>query len=238
MKNTQKGYTLLESLITLALFSFLFLAGLSFLNSAKVHFHGLKDEYEAGESLYASCDRVRLDLEAAGAGLENPLRLGLLPGVSDTNDRLLIRIGEPALVLPADLQPGQTRITLADTSPFKKGRLACVFDDTGGEAVTVASVDPQSIVLTQPLQRGYPAADAWLVLVRTVEIYLDQSSGILRRKVNTSPAQPLLEETGAFQCRYDQITHLTRISIQHEPSKEKNHAFSIRPKNLVLAGLQ
>jgi prepilin-type N-terminal cleavage/methylation domain-containing protein len=237
MKHT-RGYSLLESLITLALFSFLFLAGLSFLGSAKTHFHSLQDEYEAAESLYASCDRIRLDLEEAGAGLENPLRLGMLPGVSDVNDRLLVRSAELALDLPADLQPGQTRITLADTSAFKKGRLACVFDDTGGETVTIASVDPQYLILAQPLKRGYPAADSRLVLVRTVEVYLDQSSSILRRKVNTSPAQPLLEETSAFQCGYDKVTHLTRISIQHEPSKEKNHAFSIRPKNLVLAGLQ
>jgi len=238
MKHTRKGFSLIESLITLTLFSFLFLAGLSFLNSAKTHFHGLKDEYEAGESLYASCDRIRFDLEEAGAGLQGPLRLGLLPGISDSGDRLLVRSAELALALPDGLQPGQNRITLADTSAFKKGQMACVLGSAGGEAVTVAAVDPQSIVLAQPLQRGYAASEARLVLVRTVEIYLDQSSGILRRKVNTSPAQPLMEETSVFRCGYDPITHLTHISIRHEPSKEKNHAFSIRPKNLVLAGLR
>jgi type II secretory pathway pseudopilin PulG len=232
------GYSLLESLITLTLFSFLFLAGLSFLGSARTHFHGIKDEYEAGESLYASSDRIRLDLEQAGAGLEGPLRLGLIPGVSDANGRLRIQSAEAALALPADLQPGQTRITLADTSAFRKGRLVCILDGRGGETVTVATVDPQSVVISQPLQQGYAAADARLILIRTLEIYLDHGSRILRRKANTSPAQPLLEQTSAFGCVYDPVTHLTRIKIQHEPSKEKNHAFSLRPKNLVLAGLK
>ena len=100
------------------------------------------------------------------------------------------------------------------------------------------SVDPQSILLAQPLQRGYRAGEARLVQVRTVELYLDRSSLILRRKVNTSPAQPLLEETTSFQCGFDAATHITRVSLRHEPGKEKDHAFSIRPKNLVLAGLR
>lgn len=214
------------------------MGGLAFLGPAKAHFHSLKDEYETCEMLYTAVDKIKLDLEQAGEGLFIPLAFGLVPGIMATEDSLWIESGELTLGLSSDLQSGQTRIPLLSTTGFKNGRQICIFNTSGGESATIASIDSNSILLTQPLQGGYPVGDSWLILVRTVQIFLDKDDYLLRRKVNTSSAQPLLEEAALFFYEYDATIHLVRIDISTKSNERNTHAFSIRPKNLVLANLR
>jgi len=228
----------LESLLSLTLFCFVFMGGLAFLGPAKAHFHSLKDEYETCEMLYTAVDKIKLDLEQAGEGLFIPLAFGLVPGITAAEDSLWIESGELTLDLSSDLQPGQTRIPLLSTTGFKKGRQICIFNTSGGESATIASIDSNSILLTQPLHSGYLAGDSWLILVRTVQIFLDKDDNLLRRKVNTSSAQPLLEDTVLFFYDYDTAIHLIQIDISTKSNEGKKHAFSMRPKNLVLANLR
>jgi hypothetical protein len=236
--NKKTGFTLLESLVSLALFFVLFLGGLACFNSARSHFHGLKERYEEWEAMYAAVDKIRLDVEQAGLGILEPIRLELLPGIIVENNEAQLFSLDGSAALIEDLQPGQTRIPLSSGSWIKAGRPVCFFDRRGGESATVASSGADHIILTAPLSRGYILGETQLLVVKSVRYYLDDSSPVLRRKANTSPAQPLLEDTLSFSTTYDPVSHVLNFAVRIESKKEINHAFSIRPKNLVLAAAQ
>ena len=91
---SKQGFAFLESLLSLAIFSFLFLGGLTFLGPTKLYFHGLIEEYESRENLYSAADKIKFDLEQAGQGLFNPLILGLIPGIKSMADSLKIESKE------------------------------------------------------------------------------------------------------------------------------------------------
>ena len=236
MKKT--GFTLLESLISLALFFVLFLGALACFNSARSHFHGLKERYEEWEAVYAAVDKIRLDVEQAGLGLLEAIRLELLTGVIVENNqaRIFSLEGSPPLI--EDLQPGQTRIPLDSASWIKAGRPVCIFDHKGGESAAVASSGADHIILTAPLSRGYTREESRILVVKSVRYYLDDPSHVLRRQANQSPAQPLLENTLSFGTAFDPVSQVLTFAVQIKSEKEKSHAFSIRPKNLVLASAQ
>lgn len=232
------GFTLLESLISLALFSIIFLAGLACFNSVRSQFHGLKGRYEDWEFLYAAVDKIRLDVEQAGLGLTEPIRLGLISGARVESNQAQIFLLDGSASFQEDLQPGQTRIPLSSASWIKPGRPICIFDQRGGETTTVASSAADHIILSEPLSRGYVRQESKILIVKSVRYYLDASSRILRRQANISPAQPLLEHTLSFEARYEPASHILNFAIRIESKKEKTHAFSILPKNLVLASVQ
>ena len=66
-------------------------------------------------------------------------------------------------------------------------------------------------------------------------LYLDSESKILRRKVNTSTPQPLLEDAHAFDFSFDGTTNLIYISVALLDREDKKYEISILPKNLQLA---
>ena len=73
-----------------------------------------------------------------------------------------------------------------------------MFDSTKGEVKSIYSVDKESIVLSSPLNFSFLKEETSVFLLREVFLFLDKNKHTLRRKVNTSPAQPLLEEVGLF----------------------------------------
>jgi type II secretory pathway pseudopilin PulG len=231
------GFSLLESLLSLALFAILFLAGLAFFNTIRNHFHSLQEAYESEESLQAAADKIKLDLEAAGLGLFAPMSRNLVQGIESSGESLVIHSLECAVRPSADLQPGQTRISVADSTEFRSGLTLCIIDRNRGECHLVGSVGRGFIILEDPLQNGYAAGITDLLLIRRVIYFLDRADLILRRKVNTSSAQPLLEDAADFEWDYDGTTHLTVISLRIHSPKEMSHELCIRPKNLALADI-
>ncbi len=232
------GFSLLESLIGLCLFFFLLLSTLLFLNSAKTHFFKIKTGYEQTEDLYAASDKIRLDMEQAGYGLSIPIGLDLIPGIETDEQGIHIYSQDQEYPLVEDLRPGQTKIGLQASSGIKAGRSLCIHNKNLGEIVTVASTRPQYIILEQPLGNGYELRDSQLILIKRIDLYLDNNAELLRRRVNSSPGQPLLENSILFLYAYDPMSHVLNIQMQVRAHKEINHVTTILPKNLVLAGLQ
>ncbi len=228
----------MESLLSLAIFSFLFLGALAFLGPTKLYFHGLIEEYESRENLYSAADKIKFDLEQAGQGLFNPLILGLIPGIKSTEDSLKIESKELEINISTDLQPGQTRIPVPSTNGFKENRLICIFDTLKGQTATIASIDSESILLSQPLQHGYKAKDTWISLVKTVEIFFETDSHLLRRKVNSSSAQPLLENTEYFSTAYNANSNYIYIEISTTTNQRRTYAITSCLKNVALAYIQ
>ena len=95
------------------------------------------------------------------------------------------------------------------------------------------SVDKESVVLASPIIYSYRQQTAEVYSVKKISFYQDLKSRILRRKVNSSPAQPLLEEVEAVEFSYDAAPNLIKVNLK--TTEEKTYELSVFPKNVDLA---
>lgn len=234
---SEAGFSLIESLLSLSLYLIIVLSSLEFFGFTRNIFLKLKTKQEVKEAALATLDKMRFDLLKAGLGLQQPISLGVLDGITESEDTLIIISKEKTFTPLGDLAAGQTIIQFSSTSKLKKGRKVCVFDSTKGEVKSISSVDKESIVLSSPLNFPSLKEETSVFLLREVSLFLDKNKHILRRKVNTSPAQPLLEEVGLFDFHYEKATNLVRLSLSFATNKEKAYETSVFPKNIALASL-
>lgn len=233
--NSKNGFSLVETVISLSLFLIIVLTCFEVFGRTRNLFFKLKEKEEAREAVLSALDKMRIDLLQGSAGLYTPIQLGILEGITEDSGTLIIRSKERELSLCNDLVIGQTRIPLEDTSELKKGREICLFDSLNGEVQSLAAVDKESILLSSPLNFSYIQEKASLILVKKISLYLDEKKAILRRKVNSSPAQPLLEETAFFKSHVDKTANLVRLRLQLDSNKEKFYEISVFPKNAALS---
>ena len=231
----KKGFTLIESLIALSLFTFIVPAAMQFFAITQKHFHSFKDDYQSTEAAYSSLDKMRADLSDAGFGLILPISMKLLEGIEAENTTLTVFKKHKHLGTAANLVPGQTRIFINNTQQVKPGRQLCIHDQNKGEIKYINEVDKSSIVLSSSLQNSYSKDALQIILLKKVSFYLDEAQHILRRKVNSSPAQPLLEEASAFAFTYNNISHFLELCLCLNNHKEKTYETSLFLKNLALA---
>ena len=234
---SEAGFSLIESLLSLFLYLIIVLSSLEFFGFTRNIFLKLKTKQEVKEAALATLDKMRFDLLKAGLGLQQPISLGVLDGITESEDTLIIISKEKTFTPLGDLAAGQTIIQFSSTSKLKKGRKVCVFDSTKGEVKSISSVDKESIVLSSPLNFSSLKEETSVFLLREVSLFLDKNKHILRRKVNTSSAQPLLEEVGLFDFHYEKATNLVRLSLSFATNKEKAYETSVFPKNIALASL-
>ena len=234
MKNT-RGFTLLETLISLTIFSFVVLATLEFFTNARSHFLEIKDGHETSQAAFSALDKIKTDLFQSGTGLFIPSRLKLLHCVTCSEGTLSITSSEKSYSSNSSLFSGQTRIFLKDPNSLKEKRKLCIFDSQKGEIKTISSAGSDSCVVSSPLTYSYEKDDVTIVLLRELKFYLDRRTDALRRKVNTSPAQPLLEETAEFACSYNEMTNLVVVAIRQKNKKETKYEAFLFPKNTALS---
>jgi competence protein ComGF len=211
------------------------LATLEFFTSARSHFLKIKDEHETIQAAFSALDKIKTDLFQSGTGLFIPSRLKLLECIICSEGILSITISEKSYSSDSSLFSGQTRIFLKDSSSLKEKRKLCIFDSQKGEIKEISSVGSDSCVISSPLTNSYEKDDISIVLLRELKFYLDQRTDTLRRKVNSSPAQPLLEETSEFSCSYDEMTNLVNVTISQKNKKEIKYEAFLFPKNTALS---
>jgi hypothetical protein len=134
-------------------------------------------------------------------------------------------------VRTADLQAGQTRLSLIPKPAFTAGRSVGIVSESSGEIRTVSSVEGGDIVLSDPLEEAYAAETADIVLIERLSFYMDKDGRTLRRRVNAAAAQPLMEDTGVFRTGHDPDANLLRIEIAGLSNPEKSHVLILFPKN-------
>ena len=173
--SSEAGVTLIESLLSLSLFLIIILSSLEFFGFTRNLFFKLKIKQETKEAVLATLDKMRFDLLKAGLSLQQPIRLGVLDGITEIEDTLLIISKEKTFTPLGDLAAGQTIIQLSSTSKLKKGRKVCVFDSTKGEVKSISSVDKESIVLSSPLNFSSLKEETSVFLLREVSLFLDKS---------------------------------------------------------------
>ena len=229
------GFTLLECLVGMALSLFVVAAGLEFFGLSQRVFLRVKSREEAAHGALAAADRMRIDLLHAGCGLAAETALGLVEPVAADAETLRTASLERPLALAAEARAGDARLLLGSTADIAAGQDIALSDGLAGEVRTVAAVEPGAVVLREPLAAGYSPASATLSLLERVAYFLDAPAGVLRRRVNASPAQPLLEEVAAAAWRHDPAAGLVRVRLELEVEGAHPHEATVFLKNPALA---
>ncbi len=231
----KKGFSLIESLISLSVSLIIFISAFEFFGFSRDVFLSLNKQEKAEEAATFSLDKMRIDILEAGLGLIQPIQSGLLAGLTVTDSMLTTLSRESEIPLNQDLVSGQTRISFSRSYKANKGQQICIIDSRKGEVKSISSAGRRSIILASPLEESYTKEDSALILLKRISYFLDEKTNILRRKVNTSPSQPLLEDVAQFDFDYDEPSNLVRVCFILESNKEKPYEMSILPKNMALA---
>ena len=229
----KRGFSLIEMLLVLGLSLLVFLAAFEFFGITRSLFFKLKDAEENNLDIQAALDKLRIDLLRAGFGLELAIRAGVVEGISAGSSLVILSL-EAKYSLAGDCSSGETRVTLEKTSGLSAGGRVCLADEEKAERHTISVLEGNTVVLSEPLENSYTGADARFLLLEEVTYFLDGRTAILRRKVNSSPAQPLLENAGLFEFAYTEETNLVRVKLADKKNMERAHELSIFPKNLGL----
>ena len=230
-----RGFTLVECLIGLALSLVVVTAGLGAYVTLQRAFLRLEARETSGQSALAAVDRMRIDLLHAGAGLVEEVRLGLLePVTAEAGELRTVTLDRP-LALAGGAGPGATRLFLASASEVSAGRRIVLRSGPAGEVRTVVRVDGASVVLDGPLAAPYPAPETAVSLLEIVAYFVDGAAGVLRRRANASPAQPLAESVAAAEWSYDAAAALAAVRVALSVEGAHAHGTTVFVKNAALA---
>ena len=230
------GFTLIECLLGLALSLFIITAGFEFFARAQKAFLRLKDREEAGQAALAALDRIRIDLLHAGRGLALETGLGLVEAAEVTADELRTTSLERELALAAEASAGDSRLSLSSAVGIVAGQRVALRDGAAGEVRAVIAIETGAVILDAPLERSYAPEKAVLLLLESVAYFLDKPARILRRRVDATGAQPLLEDAAAASWTLDPAAHLVRIRLELRTEGAHPHEATVFLKNPALAG--
>lgn len=235
----RRGFSLIEMLAALAVSLFVFLAALEFFDLTRNLFLKLKNAVEEAQAAAAALDKIRIDLLRAGSGLVDPIRQGTVEGIiADGNSLLVYRLDE-AFALGADISAGDSQAVLAamitSSSGLRPGREICLSSENHSELRSISACSGKTVVLTAPLDFSYLQEEGRLLLLEKIALFLDEPNNILRRKVNASSPQPLLDDVVRFECGLEPESKLARAGFVLAANQEKKYELWILPKNLGLS---
>ncbi len=236
-KPAESGFSLIESMICLILFLIITLTSLEIYDLARSRFLSLKHDQEKDTAAHAALEKIKNDLREGGRGLNTALLLGLLEGILTTAGTITAVSSEKDIVLTSDLYPGQSRIYLRSTSGVKKGRSICLIDTDKGEVKTTTAVNNKTVSISVPLSHFYSKDSARVLLLREVSFYYDPVRQMVRRKVNASSSQPLLEDAASFLFSFDKPSNLIKIQLTLNDPRKKKYETTLFPKNIALAAV-
>ncbi len=230
----EKGFSLIESVISMFFFLMIVLFSLDCFIATRKHFSHLKRSETLNTAAYAALDRMRRDILDAGLGLNQPMELEIIEGISQDQNELVILSKQEELPVKGDFVSGQQMIPMAKARNLKIGQQICFFSSNSGEVRSIVSKTLDSIFLDSPLDANYPQEKTSLVLLRRLSLFFDGAGGVIRRKVNTSPAQPLLEEVASFGHEFFKDSNLVRLHLCFRMEEDKKYDATIFPKNTAL----
>jgi hypothetical protein len=230
----EKGYSLIESSLCLALFLFILIAVFESFGITRSLFFKLKRAEEDNQSALAALDKMRIDLIRAGSGLAPQIRMGLVEGVAIINSELVISRREKECFLLADISPGENRMVLETAAGLSPGREVCVFNDEECEIRTISSILGKTVLVDAPFKAYYSMGESQVAPLDKTFLFFDQKSGSIRRKVNTSSPQPLLDDILFFDFFYHKDVNLAGLNFALINNKEKKYEVYIYPKNVAL----
>jgi len=230
------GFSLIECLLGMALSLFVITSSLQFFDLAQKVFFRLKEREEAGQGALAALDKMRIDLLHAGRGLAGEMVLGLTEAARATEDELRTTSLEKTLTLTETAHAGDIRLLLTSTADIAAGQEICLSDGRQGELRSVERVERGAVILREPLERDYSLDTAAVSLLENVAYFVDGPAHILRRRVNASSAQPLLENIAAAIWICDPEARLVLVRLELSVEGAHPHETTVFLKNSALAG--
>ena len=236
-----RGFSLLECLIGLTISFFVICACLGFFVGAEKSFFKLRDKEEAAQNALAALDKMRVDILRAGQGLAGAAAAGLVEPVVEVDHGLddgglLVTRAEKSYVLAADVAPGDSRVALESIADLKPGREVLIFDGGSGEVRTISSVARGVAEVSPAIEGAYAKETASLLLLERIGLALDSRQGVIRRRVNSSSAQPLLENAGSARFAVDRPANLVRVHFSLASEGDADYELCLFPKNPALSG--
>ena len=230
----KRGFSAIESSLSLALFLIIIIAVFESFGITRSFFFKLKRAEEDNQAAMAALDKMKIDLLRAGAGLLQPVRQGAVEGMAINNGALMIYHREKTYSLFEDLSPGENRIVLETAVGLGPGREVCILDEEKAEVKTISSIEGKTIILAAPLEASYSIGETQLALLERTSLFFDEKKGTIRRKVNASSPQPLLEDVFYFEFAYQKELNLAKLSFALKNNKEKKYELWVYPKNIAL----
>jgi hypothetical protein len=231
----RRGSTLLESLLALIFFLMILQVSLEFFGTARTAFYKIEDSLSARESAQAGLARIRADVLLAGLGLARPIALGLVSGIVPAAEGTALLSLEKSTLLAADTRAGDTSLALVNASDFGAGRTIVLMDKADGEVLTAALVEGNTLHLETPVIRSHAAANSEILLLRRVAYSFDPEKSVLKRKVNASSAQPLLEGVVSFSMSWASPGGLVTAWVALQEKPDRIYTISVFPRNMALA---
>ncbi|MBN2198342.1 MAG: hypothetical protein JW747_00670 [Candidatus Aminicenantes bacterium] len=227
------GFSLIESLLALALTLAVVLGALEFFGFGRVFFSRMKDRSEERRAALTALDKVEDDLDRAGRSLAVPIGKGLVEGLAAGVGRLTIVASERELHPAADIQPGQTRVAVADAEEIMPGRELVLYDGDNAQIFSIVSFKSGELLLTPEAGALYRKEESRLLLLYRVEYFLDPSAGIVRRRENGGSGQPLLELVAGWESAYDRDRNIAAVRLSRSTPRGEIHDITVFPKNLA-----
>lgn len=231
----KRGFSAIELMISLGFSLFVLLAAAEFFSLTRSLFLKLKRAEEANQSALAALDKMKIDLLRAGFGLVGPVRQGTVEGLTADSGIMTIILVDESRLLREDVSAGETKVVLESGAGLSPGREVCLADDEKSELGLISAAAGDSIVLSEPLEHSYAGSAGRMLVLEKITLYRDERSGAIRRKVNSSSPQPLLDDVRLFACAYDPDRKIARIGFALEDDQEKKYEIAVFPKNLGLA---
>lgn len=231
------GFTLLECLISLSLSLLILISALEISSRSRHVFFRLKETQEASLAAALALEKIREDLETAGAGIPvfpgdetfSPLQASagrLIIFSVEGRTRLLEEAAAGQDFLLIELLPGQA-------TKWRKGRALYLVDGLSGQLTYITAVSENRLSISPVLTFSFAADRSQLILLEKIEIYPDLQQKILRRKVNDTSGQPLLEEVFSFEADYKPAENLVVVRLTTASGvKRHDYELVLYPKNL------
>ncbi|HUM33672.1 MAG: hypothetical protein WBK32_01740 [Candidatus Saccharicenans sp.] len=229
------GFSLLESLISLTLSLLILVSALEVMTQARKLYSRLQAEQEAALGAAMALEKIREDLEQAGTGIEGHRPQADSWPIKIEDSVITLLSGEISLTLASDIEAGQNSAPIipwsGSGSKLKTSRVILFACQGQTDLVEITSISNNQLTVSPAFSSSFRASETFSYLLEKIEIYLDSKQSILRRRVNSTSGQPLLEGVRSFKPAYDPESNLVSIRLKTGLKKEKTYELFFYPKN-------
>jgi Tfp pilus assembly protein PilW len=162
-KNYFSGFSLLESLISLSLSLFILISALEVMTQAKRIYSHSQSEQETALGAAVALEKIREDLEQAGAGLDGHRPEADCWPIKVENSVISMYSGDITVKLAADIEAGQTSVLIipwsGSDSKLRAGRTILFAGQGRIELVRITGVLNDRLIVSPAFSSSFRAVE-------------------------------------------------------------------------------
>ena len=168
------------------------------------------------EAIIHTVDTIKSDLNKCGMRLQVCRGfIGISPFTSSARSLTSIYGIAEGPLLGKGIK-GQQSLKIVANEFFKSGKGVLIYDlaNQAWDMNEIGSMDPEALVLNQPLQNDYPI-NSMVVALKKVEYKYNPTQRVLKRRTDKGIFQPLMEDVSDFYATFfsDANSVLYRIEV-------------------------